>query len=260
MNGIVNAAASAASPPPTEQPSGQPGRVLVIDDDPAMRQMIISYLNEHQCLAVGSSGVEDVGHHLDSRQFSLVVLDVQLGHRDGFDILRQIRSRSDIPVILITGQKRDDVDRIIGLELGADDYINKPFNLRELLARARAILRRQEMGRQLTNAPARGGYRFENWELRRRTRQLTDPSGNPVELTKGEYALLVAFLEAPMRPLSREHLLQATRTHEDIYDRSIDVQVLRLRRKLEVDPADPHLIRTERGLGYVFNTAVETLF
>lgn len=260
MHQVASSAGAAGVSPFGDRPCGRPGRALVIDDDPVMRQMIISYLNEHQCLAVGSNGADDVGHFLDSRQFSLVILDVQLGQRDGFDILRQIRSRSDIPVILITGQKRDDVDRIIGLELGADDYINKPFNLRELLARARAILRRQELGRQLTNGPARGGYRFNGWELRRRTRRLTDQAGMPVDLTKGEYALLVAFLEAPQRPLSREHLLQATRTHEDIYDRSIDVQVLRLRRKLESDPSDPQLIRTERGVGYVLDAAVETLF
>lgn len=260
MNQIVKAKNLEDLAVPLDQPSGQPGRVLVVDDDPVMRQMILSYLTEHQCLAVGSTGSDDLSHYLDGSQFSLVILDVQLGQRDGFDVLRQIRGRSDIPVILITGQRRDDVDRIVGLELGADDYISKPFNLRELLARARAILRRQEMGRQLTTAPARGGYRFNGWELRRRTRTLTDPAGEPVSLTKGEYALLVAFLEGPGRPLSREHLLQATRTHEDIFDRSIDVQVLRLRRKLEPDPAQPRLIRTERGLGYIFDAAVETLF
>lgn len=260
MHQVASALNPAGGAVPGDQPSGQPGRVLVIDDDPAMRQMIISYLNGQQCLAVGSNGSDDVGHYLDAGQFSLVILDVQLGQRDGFDILRQIRARSDIPVILITGQRRDDIDRIVGLELGADDYINKPFNLRELLARARATLRRQEMGRQLTASPSRGGYRFNGWELRRRVRTLTDPAGQAVDLTKGEYALLVAFLEAPLRTLSREHLLQATRTHDDIFDRSIDVQVLRLRRKLEADPAEPRLIRTVRGVGYIFDAPVETLF
>ncbi len=245
---------------PVDQPSGQPGRVLVVDDDPAMRHMIISYLNDHQCLAVGSSDGDDVAQLLENDQFSLVVLDIQLGQLDGLDILRQIRARTDIPVILITGQRQDDIDRVVGLELGADDYISKPFNLRELLARARAILRRQEMGRQSTGVPARGGYRFDGWELRRRTRTLTDPTGEVVNLTKNEYALLVAFLEAPGRPLSREHLLQATRTHEDIFDRSIYVQVLRLRRKLEADAAEPRLIKTERGVGYIFDATVETLF
>ncbi len=225
-----------------------------------MRQMIISYLNEHQCLAIGANGSNDMDRYLGSNLFSLVVLDIQLGQRNGFDILQQIRGRSDVPVILISGQRCDDIDRIVGLELGADDYLNKPFKLRELLARARAILRRQEIGRRLTATPVRGGYRFKGWELKRRTRTLIDASGEIVGLTKGEYALLVAFLEAPQRPLSREHLLRATRAHEDIFDRSIDVQVLRLRRKLEPDPIQPGLIRTERGAGYILDTVVEVLF
>src|SRR5262249_5647992 len=140
-----------------------------------------------------------------------------------------------------------------GLELGADDYIIKPFNPRELLARVRAVLRRQEIGRAgQQRDPERGGYTFEGWRLDRRLRRLTDPKGAAVPLTKGEYALLVAFLKAPQRPLSREQLLQATRIHEDVFDRSIDVQVLRLRRKIEVDASAPRMISTERGVGYTF--------
>jgi DNA-binding response OmpR family regulator len=190
-----------------------------------------------------------------------VVLDAQLGKRDGFDVLREIRARSDVPVIIITGARPHEIDRIIGLELGADDYLAKPFNLRELLARARAILRRQEMGRSRpSGGRSEGGYRFNGWELRRKTRTLLDASGAPAVLTKSQYALLVAFLDAPRRPLTREQLLQMTRTHEDIYDRSIDVQVLRLRRTLEVDPTQPEMIKTERGVGYRFDAHVEPLF
>jgi two-component system, OmpR family, response regulator len=174
------------------------------------------------------------------------------------DLLREIRSHSDVPVIITTGHRPDEIDRIVGLELGADDYIVKPFSLRELLARVRAVLRRQEMGRAArTHEPERGGYRFGGWQLERRARRLIDPDATPVSLSKGEYGLLLAFLEAPQRPLSREYLLQATRVHEDIFDRSIDVQVLRLRRKLEVDPSAPRVIRTERGVGYVFALPVE---
>lgn len=239
----------------------QLGRVLIVDDDRAMRQMIASYLSAHNCLTVELSEPSTVIQHVQSGGFSLVLLDVHLGQKDGFDVLRQIRERSDIPVIIITGQRQDEIDRVVGLELGADDYIAKPFNLRELLARAKATLRRQEMGRLATgSAYQRGGYRFEGWELRRKTRALTDPNGVEVPLTKGEFALLVAFLDAPGRTLAREQLLQATRTHEDIYDRSIDVQVLRLRRKLEVDPTTPAMIKTERGVGYLFDVAVERLF
>ena len=243
------------------RPANTPARVLVIDDDPTMRQMIVSYFEDQACLAVAADGTEDIAGLLGRAPLSLIVLDAQLGARDGFDVLREIRAASDVPVIIITGARPDEIDRIVGLELGADDYLTKPFNLRELIARARAILRRQEMGRaNPANTRASGGYRFGGWELRRKTRTLKDPSGVQVGLTKSEYALLVAFLDAPRRPLSREHLLQRTRTHDDIFDRSIDVQVLRLRRKLESDPAQPEMIRTERGIGYIFDATVEPLF
>jgi DNA-binding response OmpR family regulator len=158
----------------------------------------------------------------------------------------------------MTDHQSDEVDRIVGLELGADDYILKPFSLRELLARIRAVLRRHEMGRAArARDPDRGGYRFSCWRLDRRARTLLDANEAPVPLSKGEYALLLAFLEAPQRPLSREQLLRATRIHEDIFDRSIDVQVSRLRRKLEPATNAARVIRTERGVGYVFALPVE---
>jgi two-component system, OmpR family, response regulator len=190
----------------------------------------------------------------------LVILDLRLGEEDGLDLLREIRASSDVPVIIITGHRRDEIDRVVGLELGADDYLTKPFNLRELLARVRAVLRRFDAGRSVpAREPGRGRWQFSGWQLDRRTRRLTDPDGAPVTLTKGEYALLIAFLDAPQRPLSREHLLQATRVHEDVFDRSIDVQILRLRRKLERDPSAPRMIQTERGVGYVFAVPVERI-
>ena len=195
---------------------------------------------------------------LGSTEVNLVLLDLRLGQDDGLDLLREVRSSSDVPVIIITGHRRDDIDRVVGLELGADDYLTKPFNLRELLARVRAVLRRFEKGGTApARNPERSRFRFSGWQLDQKTRQLTDPDGTPVALTKGEYALLLAFLDAPQRPLSREHLLQATRVHEDVFDRSIDVQILRLRRKLERDPSAPRVIQTERGVGYVFAVPVE---
>jgi two-component system, OmpR family, response regulator len=200
----------------------------------------------------------DVARQLAQAEPSVVILDLHLGQDDGLDLLRELRARSDVPVIITTGHRRDEIDRVVGLELGADDYVTKPFGLRELLARIRAVLRRQELGRVASHRDAeQGRYRFAGWLLDRRTRRLSNPSGTPVTLTKGEYALLIAFLDAPQRPLGREHLLQATRIHEDVFDRSIDVQILRLRRKLEPDPSRPGLIRTERGVGYVFMPAVE---
>jgi two-component system, OmpR family, response regulator len=219
--------------------------------------MILSYFGENNICTLVASGREEMLRQLDDAAVNLVILDLRLGQEDGLDLLREVRSSSDVPVIIITGHRRDDIDRVVGLELGADDYLTKPFNLRELLARVRAVLRRFETGRAPMREPERGRWRFSGWQLDRRTRRLTDPDGAPVVLTKGEYTLLVAFLEAPQRPLSREHLLQATRVHEDVFDRSIDVQILRLRRKLERDPSAPRVIQTERGVGYVFAVPVE---
>jgi two-component system, OmpR family, response regulator len=241
--------------------SNQPARIFVVEDDPVMLRMVGDYLEQHNMQVVSASGRQEMMQHFAVREPDLVILDLRLGQEEGFDLLREIRSRSDIPVIITTGDRRDEIDRVVGLELGADDYVTKPFSLRELLARIRAVLRRQEAGRAaIQRDPERGRYRFGGWQVDRRNRRLSDPNGSEVALTKGEYALLTAFLDAPQRPLSREHLLQATRMHEDIFDRSIDVQILRLRRKLELDPSAPEIIRTERGVGYVFALPVERLW
>jgi two-component system OmpR family response regulator len=238
----------------------QPARIIIVDDDPVMLRMVGDYLKEHNIHAVPASGRQEMIHHFAAGEPDLVILDLRLGQEDGFDLLRDIRSRSDIPIIITTGDRRDEIDRVVGLELGADHYVTKPFSLRELLARIRAVLRRQEAGRAAPERDAeRGRCKFGGWQIDRRTRRLTDPHGSPVALTKGEYALLIAFLDAPQRPLSREHLLQATRVHEDVFDRSIDVQILRLRRKLEADASTPRIIRTKRGIGYVFALPVESL-
>ena len=230
---------------------------LVIEDDSTMRHLVTSYLEDHDIRAVAASKRDEVAGLLVRCRPDLVVLDLRLGQDDGLDLLREIRTKSDVPVIITTGHRRDEIDRVVGLELGADDYITKPFGLRELLARIRAVLRRREAGQTVAQRELeKGRVRFGNWQLDRRNRLLTNSAGEPVSLSKGEYALLIAFLNAPQRPLSREHLLQATRIHEDVFDRSIDVQVLRLRRKLELDPSTPSLIRTERGVGYVFTMPV----
>jgi two-component system OmpR family response regulator len=232
--------------------------VLVVEDDPALQRMILNYFGENNIRTLVASGRQEMLSQLGGTEVSLVILDLRLGQEDGLDLLREVRSSSDVPVIIITGHRRDDIDRVVGLELGADDYLTKPFNLRELLARVRAVLRRFDNGRAApARDPAGGRYRFCGWQLHCKTRQLSDPAGAPVALTKGEYALLLAFLNAPQRPLSREHLLQATRIHEDVFDRSIDVQILRLRRKLERDPSAPSIIQTQRGVGYVFAAVVE---
>jgi two-component system, OmpR family, response regulator len=234
------------------------GRILVLDDDPAVRHLISDYFAEHGIQTVAAMDRSAVARQLAGGDTSAVILELHLGQGNGLDLLREIRSSSDVPVIILTGGSGDEVDRVVGLELGADDFLTKPFGIRELYARYRAVLRRCENGRSVrTHNVEQGGYRFDGWRLDRRSRRLTDPQERPVALSKSEYALLLAFLDAPERPLSREYLLQATRLHEDIFDRSIDVQVLRLRRKLEVDPKAPRVIRTERGVGYVFAIPVE---
>jgi two-component system, OmpR family, response regulator len=241
-------------------------RVLVVDDDPAMRRMIGSYLTENGLQADVAANRGEMAAALQRDPYNLVILDLKLGPDDGLDLLRELRAHSDMPVIIVTGHRRDEIDRVLGLELGADDYITKPFSLRELLARIRVVLRRAETARAAAMREAQTSqdekahhrfYRFAGWTLDRRLRQLRRPDGERVMLTNSEFTLLVAFLDAPQRPLSREQLLQATRVHENIYDRSIDVQILRLRRKLETDAEAPRMIQTERGVGYTFAVPVE---
>ena len=173
------------------------GKILVVVDDPVIRQMMASFFADHSLPATTASNGPELRRDLEEDEPSLVLLDVRLQREDGLDLLKEIRSSSDVPVIIVTGNRLDDADRILGLELGADDYIAKPFNVRELLARVKAVLRRQEMGRTSRHqTPDRGGYRFDGWTLERRTRRLLDPGGVNVQLSKGEYALLLAFLQA----------------------------------------------------------------
>jgi two-component system OmpR family response regulator len=234
--------------------------VLVVDDDDTTQTMVARYLEQYDMHVARASSRQEALRQFTSGTPSLILLNLQLGQGDGLDLLRHIRSRSDVPVIVTGNAADNEIDRVVGLELGADDYVAKPLGLREVLARIRAILRRRDSVRA---APKReiehGRYRFAGWQLDRRTRRLTGPAGQPVALTKGEYTLLAAFLDAPGRPLTREHLLQATRVHEDVFDRSIDIQIMRLRRKLEIGGSTPSMIRTERGVGYVLDVAVERL-
>jgi DNA-binding response OmpR family regulator len=231
---------------------GRIDHILIVNNDPAMRQRLSGYFSGHnfptRCVSNWSE-LKSTG-----TPPSLIIMDQPHGLNDGLDRLRSIRSKSDIPII-ITSHRTDEIDPIVSLELGADDYIVRP-SPRELLARTRAILRRRPRAVQIRD-PEGGGYRFNGWRLERYGRRLVDPNEAPVSLSKGEYALLLAFLEAPERPLTREHLLHATRVHEDVFDRSIDVQVLRLRRKLKIDPNTPRMIQTERGIGYIFALHVE---
>ena len=237
-----------------------PVHVLAVDDDPSIRQMIADYLadNDMQVTAVGSG--REIADIMERHTIDLLILDLKLPGEDGMQIARHLRAESDVPIIMLTGRK-DEADRVMGLELGADDYLTKPFSPRELLARIRALLRRSRAHETIADGLSRiRAYRFAGWELNVRLRRLRSPQGEIIPTTNSEFNLLVAFLAAPQRVLSREQLLELSRLHDDeVYDRSVDVQVGRLRRKIEAKGTQTHLIRTERGAGYVFTAVVETV-
>jgi len=231
--------------------------VLAVDDEPAMRNLIADYLADQNVRVSVAADSKEMQRVLDAGGVDLVILDLKLGSEDGLQIVRALRADSDLPISVLSGHRRESVDRVVGLELGADDYLTKPFSPRELLARLQAVLRRSPAQRSGRDAN-RTRYRFAGWELNLRTRRLTSANSETVPLTKGEFALLTVFLQSPQHVLTREHLLAASRVHDnEVFDRSIDVQILRLRRKLEGDPSAPTLIRTERGVGYVFASPVE---
>jgi len=235
--------------------------VLVVDDDPSVRDVIGSYLESQnfQVTAVGDGRAMD--RVLADKPVDLIILDLKLTNEDGLDLMRRLGDRSDVPIILVTGHRREETDRVVGLELGADDYMVKPFSVRELLARVRAVLRRFERAQVHTRKDERRiRYRFAGWELSMRTRKLMSPTGELASLTAGEFNLLTALLRSPQQVLSREQLLAASRVHdEEVFDRSVDIQILRLRRKLEANASEPQLIKTERGAGYMFAAPVEIL-
>ena len=234
--------------------------VLAVDDDPSVRQMIADYLSDNQVRVTTLASGREIADVMAREMIDLLVLDLRLPGEDGMQIARKLREESDVPIIMLTGRK-DEADRVMGLELGADDYLTKPFSPRELLARIRALLRRSRAQETVADGLTRiRAYRFADWELNVRLRRLTTPTGVNVVLTNSEFNLLAAFLAAPQRVLSREQLLSLSRLHNDeVYDRSVDVQVGRLRRKLETLGARGPLIRTERGAGYVFTAVVETV-
>ena len=197
---------------------------------------------------------------LDHEVVDLVVLDLKLHDEDGMVLARRLRDGSAIPIIMLTS-RREEADRAMGLELGADDYLTKPFSPRELLARIRAVLRRRRPEVQQGRPEGIRAYRFDGRELNLNTRRLRNRAGQAVPLSNGEFSLLLAFLEAPHRILSRDQLLDMSRLHsDDVYNRTINTQVMRLRRKLDGDSAEPRYILTERGAGYVFSVPVETMF
>jgi len=237
-----------------------PVHVLAVDDDRSVRQMIADYLTDNDIQVTVVASGKEIAEVMARHTIDLLILDLKLPGEDGMQIARDLRAESDVPIIMLTG-RRDEADRVMGLELGADDYLTKPFSPRELLARIRALLRRSRARETVADGLSRiRAYRFAGWELNVRLRRLKSPQGEIIPTTNSEFNLLVAFLAAPQRVLSREQLLELSRLHDDeVYDRSVDVQVGRLRRKIEPKGARAQLIRTERGAGYVFTAAVETV-
>jgi DNA-binding response OmpR family regulator len=229
--------------------------VLVVEDDPALQRMILNYFSENNIRTLAASGRQEMARQLGGSDVNLVVLDLRLGQEDGLDLLRQIRSKSDVPVIIITGHRRDDIDRVVGLELGADDYLAKPCELRELLARIRVVLRRGTAPAAAAPMPAtRQPVRFGTKWLDVDARVLRDDGGNEHPLASSEFALLKAFAENPKRVLTRERLLDLAEARDrEAFDRAIDVRITRIRKKIEPDPARPSVIRTVRGAGYLFS-------
>ncbi len=238
-------------------------RLLVVDDDPRIRQMLTRYFEGEGYAVIAVADGVAMRDALARQDFSALFLDLVLpGGEDGLSLARTVRSQSDIPILMLTG--RDDVvDKVVGLEVGADDYIAKPFHLREVLARLRSILRRRQPVAPVPvveAAPVSDDHppmRFDGWVLDVDRRKLVCPSSEEVILTTGEFDMLVVLVRNAGRVMSRERLMDLTRNRNlEAFDRTIDAQVARLRRKIEVDSADPQLIKSVRGVGYIFTGRV----
>jgi len=252
-------AGSGTADPEAEANAGHP-HILVVDDDPGIRELLSAYLgqNDLRVTAVADGGA--MGALLGKQVIDLVVLDLKLGAECGLDLARRLRDQSAIPIVMLSGQS-EEADRVMALELGADDYLTKPFSPRELLARVRAILRRRRMDLRQQRPEGLRAYRFGGWEINLNTRQLTSPKGQHATLTNGEFSLLVVLLGARGRILSRTQLLELSRLHGDeVHDRAVDMLIMRLRRKLGEDSANPHCILTIRGAGYRIGVRVESVY
>jgi len=239
-------------------PTDPSDHILIVDDDREIRDLLSRFLVKHGYRVSTAADGRDMRRVMADARIDLIVLDVMMPGETGLTLCGQVRATSKVPIIMLTAVA-EETDRIIGLELGADDYLAKPFNPRELLARIRAVLRRTDIREPVAAVEGDGNpvLSFNGWRLDLATRQLTNPAGEPVELSTGEYDLLVAFAERPQRVLSRDRLLDLAKGRAAVaFDRSIDVQVGRLRRKIEVDASAPQLITTVRGGGYMFTPQV----
>lgn len=237
--------------------SEQSQHILIVDDDREIRDLVSRFLKKHGYrVSVAANGAE-MKKTLSDWRIDLLILDLMLPGEDGLTLCRDLRASSDIPIIMLTAMG-EETDRIVGLEMGADDYLAKPFNSRELLARIKAVLRRSDHLPAADRNQSKSVLQFSGWKLDPSRRRLESPQNVLIDLSSGEFDLLLAFAEHPQRVLNREQLLDLTRGRMAVpFDRSIDNQVLRLRRKIENDPKHPELITTVRGLGYMFAAPVE---
>lgn len=233
-----------------------PDRLLICDDDSEIRELLAAALKNEGFEVTSAENPEAMRTQLKSAQVDLIIMDLMMPGEDGITATRKLRLESNIPLIMLTA-KGEDVDRIIGLEIGADDYVAKPFNTRELVARIRAVLRRHRAGDTPAGTPVTH-YHFEGWLLNAAKRELFNASNEPVALTSGEFEMLLVFLKSPGRVLSRDTLLEQTKGRQlHAFDRSVDIQVSRLRNKIEANPKAPDLIKTIRSGGYMLTAEVK---
>jgi DNA-binding response OmpR family regulator len=237
-----------------------PPHILLAQDDPAMGKLLPEYLAQQDFRVTTLADANGLPDILGKEVVELVLLDLKLAAQDTMELVRRLRETSPIPIVMLGGRS-EEADRVMALELGADDYMTKPFSRRELVARLRAILRRRRLDMDQGRVTGVRAYRFEGWQLNVDTRYLWSPDGRQHRLTNGEFSLLEALLSGGERVHSRAQLLALSRLHDDeVYDRAIDVQIMRLRRKLENAPAKPRYILTERGAGYRFGVPVERVY
>jgi two-component system, OmpR family, response regulator len=231
-------------------------RVAVVEDDPEISRMMTNYMTDHGFEVTAARSGRDLDRVMSGSKIDCVILDVGLPGEDGLSICRRLRGKSTVPIIMVTGRGTE-TDRIVGLELGADDYLPKPFNPRELVARVRAVMRRSTAGAEQQQAQVPQVLVFEGWRLDMARRQLFTPDGTPRTLTSGEFNILSIFCQNPRKVLSRDDLLDLLHGRAAaVFDRSIDVQISRLRRKIETNLKDPSFIKTVRYGGYFFTPQV----
>ncbi len=233
--------------------------ILVVEDDRETRALIAKYLRANACHVTTANDGREMVRAMADRRVDLLILDVMLPGEDGLSLCRKVRAASQMPIIMLTA-RGEDVDRIVGLEMGADDYLAKPFNPRELLARINAVLRRQAAAQTASTTSGATALVFQGWRIDLRLRELRNPAGARVAMTSAEFDLLRTFCERSGRVLSRDSLLDLTQgRNAGSFERSIDVLVSRIRRKIEPDPIEPILIKTVRSGGYLFTPTVDAV-